>query len=108
MPSTVDRVLPWRRSSPPPAEELAPLLSAYRDRHGRSARTELITRAYLTASAAHDGQIRKTGEAYIHHPIAVARIVAHLGLDDVTIANDPFKRGTHDNFAGGSAVVRAR
>lgn len=26
----------------------------------------------------------------------------------VTIANDPFKRGTHDNFAGGSAVVRAR
>jgi len=26
----------------------------------------------------------------------------------VTIANDPFKRGTHDNFAGGTAVVRAR
>lgn len=26
----------------------------------------------------------------------------------VTIANDPFKRGTHDNFAGGSAVVRSR
>ena len=26
----------------------------------------------------------------------------------VTISNDPFKRGTHDNFAGGSAVVRSR
>lgn len=26
----------------------------------------------------------------------------------VTIANDPFNRGTHDNFAGGSAVVRSR
>ena len=26
----------------------------------------------------------------------------------VTMVNDPFKRGTHDNFAGGSAVVRAR
>lgn len=26
----------------------------------------------------------------------------------VTIAKDPFKRGTHDNFAGGSAVVRSR
>ena len=86
MASTVDRVLPWRRSSPPPAEELAPLLSAFRERHGRSARTDLITRAYLAASGAHEGQIRKTGEAYIHHPIAVARIVAHLGLDDVTIA----------------------
>jgi GTP diphosphokinase / guanosine-3',5'-bis(diphosphate) 3'-diphosphatase len=84
--STVDRVLPWRRSSPPPAEEVAPLLRAYRARHGRSARTELITRAYLASSAAHEGQIRKTGEAYIHHPIAVAKIVAELGLDDVTVA----------------------
>ncbi len=26
----------------------------------------------------------------------------------VTISNDPFKRGWHDNFAGGSAVVRSR
>jgi len=84
--STVDRVLPWRRSSPPPAEEVAPLLAAFRDRHGRSARTDLITRAYLASSAAHEGQIRKTGEAYIHHPIAVAQIVAELGLDDITIA----------------------
>ena len=86
MTSTVDRVLPWRRSSPPPAEEVAPLLAAFRARHGRSVRTDMISRAYLTAAAAHDGQMRKTGEAYIHHPIAVARIVAELGLDDVTIA----------------------
>ena len=84
--STVDRVLPWRRSSPPPAEEVAPLLAAFRARHGRSVRTDLISRAYRSAAAAHDGQMRKTGEAYIHHPIAVARIVAELGLDDVTIA----------------------
>ncbi len=84
--STVDRVLPWRRSAPPPAEEVAPLLAAFRARHGRSVRTDMISRAYLAAAAAHDGQMRKTGEAYIHHPIAVARIVAELGLDDVTIA----------------------
>jgi GTP diphosphokinase / guanosine-3',5'-bis(diphosphate) 3'-diphosphatase len=84
--STVDRVLPWRRSSPPPAEEVAPLLAAFRARHGRSVRTDLITRAYLASSGAHEGQYRKTGEAYIHHPIAVAQIVADLGLDDVTIA----------------------
>ena len=86
VPSTVDRVLPWRRSSPPPAEEVAPLLTAFRARHGRTARTDLITRAYLSSSAAHRGQLRQTGEAYIHHPIAVAKIVADLGLDDVTIA----------------------
>ncbi len=86
MSSTVDRVLPWRRSSPPPAEEVAPLLTAFRNRHGRSARTDLITRAYLAAASAHTGQARKTGEAYIHHPVAVAKIVADLGLDDITIA----------------------
>ena len=86
MTSTVDRVLPWRRSGPPPAEEVAPLLTAYRARHGRTVRTDLITRAYLAAAAAHEGQTRRTGEAYIHHPIAVARIVADLGLDDITIA----------------------
>ena len=86
MSSTVDRVLPWRRNAPPPAEEVAPLLTAFRARHGRSARTDLITRAYLSAAGAHDGQARKTGEAYIHHPVAVAKIVADLGLDDITIA----------------------
>jgi guanosine-3',5'-bis(diphosphate) 3'-pyrophosphohydrolase len=84
--SPVDRVLPWRRSAPPLAEEVAPLLTAFRARHGRTVRTELITRAYVAAAAAHEGQTRRTGEAYIHHPIAVARIVADLGLDDVTIA----------------------
>src|SRR5689334_4967338 len=80
----VDRVLPWRRGASPPAEEVAPLLATYRSRHGRQ--TDLITRAYDRAKSVHTGQVRKSGEAYIHHPIAVARIVADLGLDDVTIA----------------------
>ena len=86
MTSTVDRVLPWRRSTPPPAEEVAPLLAEFRARHGRTVRTDLISRAYTASADAHTGQMRKTGESYIHHPIAVARIVAELGLDDVTIA----------------------
>ena len=42
--ATVDRVLPWRRNAMP-AEEIAPLLSAYRSRHPRGA-TALISRAY--------------------------------------------------------------
>lgn len=37
----------------------------------------------------------------------VLSFVAAIAIG-VTIANDPFKRGTHDNFAGGSAVVRSR
>ncbi|MGQ0431416.1 MAG: RelA/SpoT family protein [Microthrixaceae bacterium] len=82
---TVDRVLPWRRNERPPADEVAPLLAAYRARHPR-ATTSLITRAYLASSEAHRGQSRRSGEPYIQHPLAVARIVADLGLDDVTIA----------------------
>lgn len=82
---TVDRVLPWRRNERPPADEVAPLLAAYRARHPK-APTTLITDAYLTSADAHRGQSRRSGEAYIHHPLAVARIVADLGLDDITVA----------------------
>lgn len=39
---------------------------------------ELIHRAYLVAFNAHQGQTRKSGEAYIHHPLAVALILAEL------------------------------
>lgn len=84
MVSTVDRVLPWRRQQAP-AEEVAPLLAAYRRRHPK-APTGLISRAYNRASVAHTGQSRKSGEAYIFHPIAVATVVAELGLDDTTVA----------------------
>jgi GTP pyrophosphokinase len=58
---------------------------AFRQRHPK-APTALITRAYLEASDAHRGQARNSGEAYIQHPLEVARIVAELGLDDVTVA----------------------
>ncbi|MDQ3304712.1 MAG: bifunctional (p)ppGpp synthetase/guanosine-3',5'-bis(diphosphate) 3'-pyrophosphohydrolase [Actinomycetota bacterium] len=82
--NTVDRVLPWRRNALP-AEEVAPLLSAYRARHPRAS-TAMISRAYAVAANAHQGQVRNSGDAYIQHPLAVAMIVAELGLDDVTIA----------------------
>ena len=78
------RVLPWRRPAPP-AELLAPLLTAYKERHPRSDAT-LIQSAYAVADAAHDGQLRKSGEAYITHPVSVATILATLSLDDITIA----------------------
>src|SRR5688572_3484023 len=82
---TVDRVLPWRRNERPPADEVAPLIQAYRARHPK-APTGLITRAYLASADAHRSQTRASGEPYIQHPLAVARIVATLGLDDVTVA----------------------
>src|SRR5215211_6632980 len=81
--AVVTRVLPWRREALP-AEEVAPLLAAYRRRH-KGASTALISRAYATAANAHTGQRRRSGEPYVSHPLAVALIVAELGLDDVTI-----------------------
>ena len=38
------------------------------------------------AEQAHEGQLRKTGEPYITHPVAVATIVAELGLDARSVA----------------------
>ena len=47
--------------------------------------TELIGRAFEKARKLHDGQLRKSGEPYFIHPIAVAKILAQLGMDEETI-----------------------
>lgn len=54
---------------------------------GRQTEEQLkdIYRAYLLAAEAHDGQVRKSGEAYIFHPLAVAYIVAEMNLDHQSI-----------------------
>ena len=83
--ATVDRVLPWRRHQHATAEELTPLLTAYRRRRPKASVT-LINRAYETAVEAHRHQLRSSGESYINHPLAVARIVADIGLDEITLA----------------------
>src|SRR4051812_11916310 len=76
--ATVTRVLPWRRNSVPPAEEVAPLVAAFRSHHPKAS-SVMITRAYELAADAHRQQVRKSGESYIYHPLAVAAIVADLG-----------------------------
>ncbi len=82
--SATSRVLPWRRNQSVVVEELVPLLSAYRSRHPKGSVAQ-ITSAYEMARAAHQHQSRMSGEGYISHPIAVARIVAEIGLDDVSL-----------------------
>ena len=77
-------MLPWRRQSATIAEELSPLLSAYKSRHPKGS-VSLINAAYEMARSAHANQNRSSGELYINHPIAVARIVADIGLDEVSI-----------------------
>jgi GTP pyrophosphokinase len=74
-------------SSLPPAESalLVPVLQAYLRRHPGSD-VSLIVRAAETATVAHAGQMRRSGEPYITHPIAVAGVTADLGLDAQTVA----------------------
>ena len=51
-----------------------------------SADISLVEKAYKVAYDAHDGQVRKSGEAYIIHPLCVSIILAELELDKETIA----------------------
>jgi len=63
---------------------IAPVISALKDNHA-SSKGEDVERAFLIAEKAHDGQLRKSGERYITHPVAVAQILAELGLNTETV-----------------------
>lgn len=52
---------------------------------GKNYNLEKIKKAYEFAKQLHEGQFRKSGEPYISHPVAVAEIVAGLGLDTDSI-----------------------
>lgn len=79
--------LPWifTKASSAVGEDLAELIRTVRQNHPKSD-SSLIERAYNTAEKYHEGQKRKSGEAYITHPLAVARILADLGSGPATIA----------------------
>jgi RelA/SpoT family (p)ppGpp synthetase len=44
-------------------------------------KVDLIEQAFLLARKAHEGQYRHSGDPYIVHPVAVARILANMGMD---------------------------
>ena len=46
---------------------------------------EGIKKAYELAAEMHEGQLRKSGEPYLIHPVEVAKILAGLGMDEQTI-----------------------
>jgi GTP pyrophosphokinase len=55
-------------------------------KHHPKADSAMIERAYRVAEKAHEGQTRQSGEPYITHPLAVAQILAELGIGPITIA----------------------
>ena len=79
------RVSPVETDDGARRELLAPLLTEFA-RHRPDEDTAMIVEAGQTAQRAHEGQFRRTGEPYFTHPVAVATIVAELGLDAQTVA----------------------
>jgi GTP diphosphokinase / guanosine-3',5'-bis(diphosphate) 3'-diphosphatase len=67
------------------ATSVEPLIASLRSLHP-DADTQVVRRAHEFARKAHEGQRRFSGEPYITHTIAVATIVAELGLDETSIA----------------------
>src|SRR5680860_1917771 len=76
------RVRPARQAGDPGFEQL---LKEFRQHRPKSS-TKLIERAFEIAESAHSGQVRKSGDPFISHPLSVATICAELGLDETTIA----------------------
>ena len=70
------------RQGPPPI--LEPVLRQLRASHPKADMAP-VQRAYEIAAKAHAGQKRRSGDPYITHPVAVAGILADLGMDVPTI-----------------------
>ena len=63
---------------------LEPLFRAVKANHPK-ADLALLERAYLTAEKMHGAQVRKSGDPYITHPLAVTTILADIGMTEPTL-----------------------
>ncbi|MGZ5398497.1 MAG: HD domain-containing protein, partial [Nocardioides sp.] len=63
---------------------LEPLFRAVRNNHPK-ADLALLERAYVTAERMHGTQMRKSGDPYITHPLAVTTILADMGMTEPTL-----------------------
>ena len=73
---------PWQTQQI--SEVLEPLIAMHRATHPK-ADVRLLQKAYDAANRWHEGQYRKSGDPYITHPLAVANLLAELGMDTTTL-----------------------
>ena len=78
-------LLPRIFSKAQPAGAVDRLIKTARMHHPKSDMS-IIERAYAAAELAHRGQTRRSGEPYVSHPVAVAQILADLGIGPKTLA----------------------
>ena len=81
-PRQARRRRPERR--PGPTDAVRPLIAAHR-RVFPGADADLLRRAYAVADHWHAGQTRKSGAPYVTHPLAVAILLAEIGMDTTTL-----------------------
>ena len=93
-------MLPW--ITPAAADPVEAMIRSHRAIHARSDGA-VLREAYEVAERAHRGQLRKSGEPYITHPLAVAHILADLGLDTTTLVAALL----HDTVEDTSYTLRA-
>jgi guanosine-3',5'-bis(diphosphate) 3'-pyrophosphohydrolase len=67
-------------------QELQQVVKSLKANHPK-ADVGLVEKAFIAAEKAHAEQLRKSGEPYISHPVAVAQILADLGIGATTIAS---------------------
>ncbi|MFT4220375.1 MAG: bifunctional (p)ppGpp synthetase/guanosine-3',5'-bis(diphosphate) 3'-pyrophosphohydrolase [Microbacterium sp.] len=84
-PPSLRRLVPRIFSRSSRSDDVERLLRTVRANHPRGD-LSVIERAYAVAERAHEGQKRQSGEPYITHPVAVAQILADLGLGPRAIA----------------------
>ena len=83
--ASLRRRVPRLFSRAQPVDAVDILLKTVRTHHPK-ADTSVVDRAYAAAEKAHRGQLRKSGEPYITHPVAVSQILADLGIGPRGIA----------------------
>ena len=85
--STLRARLPriFTRESPYSNNEMSDVVRIVKANHPKGD-TLIVQRAFNRSEQAHEGQFRKSGEPYITHPVAVAKILAELGTGPSTIA----------------------
>ncbi|NCT90892.1 bifunctional (p)ppGpp synthetase/guanosine-3',5'-bis(diphosphate) 3'-pyrophosphohydrolase [Cellulomonas sp. APG4] len=79
------RLVRFGSRTPQGSPALEPLMLAVRANHPK-ADLAILDRAYGVAEKAHRGQLRRSGDPYITHPVAVATILADLGMTPPTLA----------------------
>ncbi|MGI8531853.1 MAG: RelA/SpoT family protein [Geodermatophilaceae bacterium] len=79
------RINSGQRSTPEVSPILEPLAAVLRANHPKED-VQVLQHAYDVADERHRGQLRKSGDPYITHPLAVSTILGELGMDVTTLA----------------------